>query len=187
MPVPQGNWSTNLSGGSSYGYDLLFIIWLANVIGCVLQALAVRLGVAGGVDLATAVRRNYHPWVSRFLWLVTEAAVSSTDLAEVLGSAIAFYILFGLPLWAGVLLTASDVLLLLTLQGRRTRVIEAVVLALIVVITGSLVFTLVVANAPAAEVALGLLPRGRIFTNKGATRSSVYLRIPCLSEREHWS
>lgn len=169
----QGNWSTNLSGGSTFGYDLLFIVWLANVIGCILQALSVRVGVGGSVDLATAVRLHYHPCVARFLWLITEAAVASTDLAEVLGSAIALNILFGIPQWAGVLVTASDVILLLTLQGRRTRIIEAVVGGLILVITVSLVFTLVQAKAPAGQVALGLLPRARIFTNTGELFNAI--------------
>ena len=130
-----GNWATDLAGGSRYGYTLLFVIMLSNLMAILLQSLALKLGVATERDLAQACRENYSRPTAIFLWVFAEIAIAACDLAEVIGSAIALQLLFHIPLVLGVILTGADVLLLLLLQNRGFRYLEALVLTLIATIT----------------------------------------------------
>ncbi len=120
-----GNWATDLAGGSQFGYLLLSVVLFSNVLAMLLQYLALKLGIATGLDLAQACRAHYSRPVSVALWLFCEVAIVACDLAEVIGSAIALNLLFGLPLVVGVLLTAADVLVILVLQQRGFRYLEA--------------------------------------------------------------
>jgi manganese transport protein len=129
-----GNWATDLAGGSRYGYTLLFVIMLSNLMAILLQSLALKLGIATGRDLAQACRESYSRPTAIFLWIFAEIAIAACDLAEVIGSAIALQLLFHIPLVIGVLLTGADVLLLLLLQNRGFRWLEALVITLIVTI-----------------------------------------------------
>ena len=120
-----GNWATSLAGGSKFGYALLFIALLSNIMAIILQALCARLGVASGRDLAQACRDAFPRWVSCPLWALAELAICATDLAEVIGTAIGLNLLFGIPLEIGVILTALDVFLILWMQKLGFRWIEA--------------------------------------------------------------
>jgi manganese transport protein len=126
-----GNWATDLQAGSRYGYTLLFVIMLSNLLAILLQALALKLGIATGRDLAQACRESYSKPVSVALWLIAEIAIGACDLAEVIGSAIALQLLFHIPLIIGVIITGFDVLLILLLENRGFRYIEALVMVLI--------------------------------------------------------
>ncbi len=130
-----GNWATDIAGGSRYGYSLLFVIMLSNLMAILLQSLALKLGIATGRDLAQACRESYSKPVSLSLWIFAEVAIAACDLAEVIGSAIALQLLFHIPLLLGVLLTGADVLLILLLQNRGFRYLEALVIVLIGTIT----------------------------------------------------
>src|SRR6185436_9137915 len=129
-----GNWATDLAGGAQYGYTLLSVIMISNLMAILLQALAARLGIASGRDLAQACRDSYSWPTTIALWILCEIAIAACDLAEVIGAAIALNLLFGLPLIWGVCLTALDVLIVLFLQHKGFRYVEALVIALIVVI-----------------------------------------------------
>src|SRR5512146_2791889 len=129
-----GNWATDLAGGARFGYTLLSVIMLSNLMAILLQALAARLGIASGRDLAQACRDSYSRPTTYVLWLLCEVAIAACDLAEVVGAAIALNLLFGLPLIWGVCLTALDVLIVLFLQHKGFRYVEALVIALIVMI-----------------------------------------------------
>src|SRR5579871_554666 len=131
-----GNWATDLEGGARFGYRLLWVLVVSNLMAILLQTLAARLGIVAGRDLAQACRESYSRRVSRTLWALCEIAISACDLAEVLGAAIALRLLFGLPLLAGVLVTALDTLLVLWLSRYGIRLIEAVILSLIAIVTG---------------------------------------------------
>src|SRR5579863_7016038 len=126
-----GNWATDLGGGSRFGYTLLSAVMISSLMAIFLQALSAKLGIATGRDLAQACREHYSRRTNTVLWILCEIAIAACDLAEVLGSAVALKLLFGLPLLAGVLLTALDVLIVLALQGRGFRMIEAFVVVLI--------------------------------------------------------
>jgi manganese transport protein len=126
-----GNWATDLAGGSRYGYTLLFVIMLSNLMAILLQSLSLKLGIASERDLAQACRETYSRRTSIALWLFAEIAIAACDLAEVVGSAIALQLLFGIPLIYGVLITGTDVLLILLLQNRGFRYLEALVITLI--------------------------------------------------------
>lgn len=160
-----GNWATDLAGGSAFGYRLLSVILLSNFMAMLLQALAARLGIATGLDLAQACRARYPRAVTIILWLLCEVAIVACDLAEVLGTAIALQLLFHLPLVAGVCLTGFDVLLILGLQRFGFRKLEAFIVALLVVIGGCFVYQLVVARPDLAAIAAGLIPSAAIVTN----------------------
>src|SRR5438477_3184594 len=131
-----GNWATDLAGGARYGYTLLSVIMASNLMAILLQALAARLGIASGRDLAQACRDTYSRPTTIALWLLCEIAIAACDLAEVIGSAIALNLLFHLPLLWGVTLTALDVLIVLFLQHRGFRYVEALVVGLILMIAG---------------------------------------------------
>ncbi len=126
-----GNWATDLAAGSRYGYALLFVVMVSNLMAILLQSLALKLGIATERDLAQMCRENYSRPMSLFLWIGAEIAIAACDLAEVIGSAIALQLLFGIPLIAGIIITSIDVLLILLLQHRGFRYLEAVVMVLI--------------------------------------------------------
>jgi manganese transport protein len=162
-----GNWATDLAGGSKYNFTLLSVIMLSNLMAILLQALAVKLGVAGGRDLAQACRDHFSRPVSFALWLICELAIAACDLAEVIGSAIALNLLFGIPLLAGVCITALDVLIVLFLQNKGFRYIEALVISLIAVIGGCFLWELIASRPNLLGIAGGFLPSPRIITDPG--------------------
>src|SRR5689334_19596443 len=129
-----GNWATDIAGGSKFGYALLWVLLMSNLMALLLQSLSARLGVVRQLDLAQASRNTYHPVVNFCLWILAEIAIAACDLAEVLGMAIGLQLLFGLPLIWGVSLTVLDTLLLLFLQGYGMRKIEAFIIALVGII-----------------------------------------------------
>ncbi|MCG7401776.1 MULTISPECIES: Nramp family divalent metal transporter [Caballeronia] len=171
-----GNWATDIAGGSRFGYTLLAVILLSNLMAILLQALAVRLGVATGRDLAQACRDHYPKPVNFALWLACEAAIVACDLAEVIGTAIALQLLFGIPLIAGALLTALDAFLLLLLINKGFRLLEAFVIALLVVIASCFALQIAAAAPPFAEVLRGFIPSPRIV----ADREMLYVAIGIL-------
>jgi manganese transport protein len=160
-----GNWATDLAGGSRFGYTLLSVILLSNLMAMLLQALALKLGIATGRDLAQACRDHYSRPVSFVLWILCEIAIAACDLAEVIGSAIALNLLFGIPLIWGVCLTAFDVLLILLLQNKGFRWLEAFVIALVVTVGVCFAIELFMAKPAIAEVMRGLVPTTQIVTN----------------------
>ncbi len=160
-----GNWATDLAGGSRFGYTLLSVILISNLMAILLQALALKLGIATGRDLAQACRDHYSRPVSFALWVLCEIAIAACDLAEVIGSAIALNLLFGIPLIWGVCLTALDVLLILLLQHKGFRYLEAFVFSLVATIGVCFAVELVMAQPVIADVARGLMPRTGIVTN----------------------
>ena len=160
-----GNWATDLAGGSAFGYTLLSVILLSNIMAMVLQSLSAKLGIVTGHDLAQACRANYSPVVNFCLWVLCELAIIACDLAEVLGTAIALQLLFGMPLVAGVCLTAFDVLLILALQRFGFRKLEAFIVALLVVIAGCFAYELALAQPSVAAIMGGLIPSTEIVTN----------------------
>jgi manganese transport protein len=160
-----GNWATDLAGGARYGYTLLSVILLSNLMAILLQALAARLGIASGRDLAQACRDNYSRGTTIVLWVLCEIAIAACDLAEVIGSAIALNLLFGLPMTWGVCLTSADVLLVLWLQSRQFRYVEALVVLLIVGIAGSFAVELWLSRPALGGVLAGLWPDSEIVRN----------------------
>src|SRR2546427_5518985 len=160
-----GNWATDLAGGARYGYTLLSVIMMSNLMAILLQALAARLGIASGRDLAQACRDSYSRPAVIGLWIICEIAIAACDLAEVIGAAIALNLLFHLPLIWGVTLTALDVLIVLYMQHRGFRYVEALVVALIVAIAGSFGIELWLAKPDIAAVAVGFIPRIEILRN----------------------
>src|SRR6516225_839106 len=131
-----GNWATDLEGGARFGYALIWVLLMSNLMAVLLQTLAARLGVVTGHDLAQACRAEYSPAVNAVLWVLAEIAITATDLAEILGTIIALKLLFGLPLLWGCLITAFDTFVLLYLQRWGMRQVEAVILALVATIGG---------------------------------------------------
>jgi manganese transport protein len=160
-----GNWATDLAGGSAFGYTLLSVILLSNIMAMVLQALAARLGIVTGLDLAQACREHYSKPVRMALWLLCEVAIVACDLAEVIGTAIALQLLFGIPIVWGVCLTALDVLLILALQQRGFRRLEAFIVALLIIIGGCFAVELALSQPSMAAIASGLVPTSEIVTN----------------------
>lgn len=162
-----GNWATSLAGGSQFGYTLLSIILLSNMMAIVLQALAARLGIATGLDLAQACRAHYPRPVNFILFLACEAAIIACDLAEVIGTAIALKLLFGIPLVAGCVITALDAILILVLMQRGFRWLEAFVIALVVTIMGCFIYEMALAGPSIADIGAGLARSGEIASNSG--------------------
>jgi len=163
-----GNWATDLAAGSSYNYTLLFVVMLSNLLAILLQSLALKLGIATERDLAQACRDHFARPISHALWVLCEIAIAACDLAEVIGSAIALQLLFGIPLLWGVCITGADVLLILLLQGRGFRYVEALIISLIAVI--AVVFGIeVVLSRPelAAIVRWSLVPSPQILADAG--------------------
>jgi manganese transport protein len=171
-----GNWATDIGGGSKFGYTLLSVILISNLMAMFLQALSAKLGIATGRDLAQACREQYSRRTGLFLWVICEIAIAACDLAEVLGSAVALKLLFGLPLLAGVLITAFDVLIVLALQGRGFRLVEAFVVTLIGSIAACFAYEIFFAHPLWREAALGFIPRAEILRN----REMLYIAIGIL-------
>ncbi len=160
-----GNWATSLAGGAKFGYALLTIALLSNIMAVILQSLCARLGVGAGRDLAQACRDAYPRWVSWPLWVSAEIAIVATDLAEVIGTAIGLNLLFGIPLELGVLITAADVFLILALQAYGFRWIEAVVVTMLAVITACFAIQIAMADPDWGAVIRGFAPTTEIVTN----------------------
>ena len=171
-----GNWATDLGGGSRYGYTLLSAVLISSLMAIFLQALSAKLGIATGRDLAQACREHYSRRTTAVLWVLCEIAIAACDLAEVLGSAVALKLLFGLPLLAGVLLTGFDVLLVLALQGRGFRVLETLVITLIMTIGACFAYEIFFARPLWIEAARGFLPTAQILKD----REMLYLAIGIL-------
>jgi manganese transport protein len=160
-----GNWATDLAGGSRFGYTLLSVILLSNLMAILLQALAARLGIVTDRDLAQACRATYSRSVNLVLWLACEAAIIACDLAEVIGTAIALKLLFGIPLIGGALIAALDAFLLLLLMNKGFRFLEAFVIALLIVIAVCFGIQIVAAAPPVAAMLASFVPSTEIFTN----------------------
>jgi manganese transport protein len=171
-----GNWATDLGGGSKFGYTLLSVILISSLMAMFLQALSAKLGIATGRDLAQACREHYSRRTSLFLWVICEIAIAACDLAEVLGSAVALKLLFGMPLLAGVLITGLDVLLVLALQGQGFRLVEAFVVTLIASVAACFAYEIFFAHPLWREAAIGFIPRAEILRN----REMLYIAIGIL-------
>jgi len=161
-----GNWATDLQGGSRFGYKLLSVVLISNLMAILLQALCARLGIGTGRDLAQACRDHYSPRASLALWFLCEVAICACDLAEVLGSAIALKLLFGIPLLAGVCITAFDVLAVMYLQNKGFRYIETLVVVLILTIGGCFLAEILFSKPHLGAVLGGFVPRTEILRNK---------------------
>jgi manganese transport protein len=162
-----GNWATDLAGGSQFGYALLWVILLSNLMAILFQHLCVRLNVATGLDLAQACRERYAPWVAKGLWFFAQVGIVAMDLAELLGSAIALQILFGVPLFFGAIITALDVLVLLALTRLGYRWLEALVAVLVLTIAACIGVELLLAKPAIAELVKGFVPTTEVLTRPG--------------------
>ncbi len=171
-----GNWATSLAGGSKFGYALLTVALLSNLMAIVLQSLCTRLGVGAGRDLAQACRDSYPRWASFPLWLSAEIAITATDLAEVIGTAIGLNLLFQIPLTIGVIITALDVFLILALQAFGFRWIEAFVVAMLGVIASCFAVQIALADPEWGAVLRGFVPQTDLFAN----REMLYLALGIL-------
>lgn len=160
-----GNWATDIAGGSLFGNTLLSVIMISNLIAILLQALAGKLGIVTGRDLAQACRNHYTKPVTMSLWILCELAIAATDLAEVIGSAIALNLLFGIPLLYGVILTAFDVLLVLLLQNKGFRYIESIVISLIMIIGISFAIEIFLSRPEISGIVRGFVPSAQIMAN----------------------
>ncbi|MFN2507296.1 MAG: Nramp family divalent metal transporter [Chthoniobacterales bacterium] len=160
-----GNWATDLAGGSKYNYTLLSVIMISNFMAILLQSLSLKLGIATGRDLAQACRDHYSKPVSFCLWIVCELAIAACDLAEVIGSAIAFNLLFGIPLIWGVCITALDVLVILLLQNKGFRYTEALVIALVGTIGICFGLEIIFSRPDLIGIAKGFIPSPQIVVN----------------------
>jgi manganese transport protein len=171
-----GNWATDLAGGSRFGYTLLSVILISNLMAVLLQGLSSKLGIVTGRDLAQACRDHFSTPVVWALWILCEIAIAACDLAEVIGSAIALNLLFGLALPVGVAITGLDVLLLLYLQNKGVRILEALVITLVMTVGICFAFELFLARPDMAGVMSGFIPRADIV----ADREKLYIAIGIL-------
>src|SRR5207237_505178 len=162
-----GNWATDLAGGAQFGYLLISVILISNLVAILLQHLALKLGIATGRDLAQACRDHYSRPVSFLLWVICELAIAACDLAEIIGSAIALNLLFGMPLLVGVCVTGLDVLIVLFLQNKGFRYIEALVITLILVIAGCFTLEIIISRPDLLGVARGFVPSTQIISDPG--------------------
>jgi manganese transport protein len=162
-----GNWATDLAGGSKYNYTLLSVIMLSNLMAILLQGLSLKLGIVTGRDLAQACRDHFNRPMSYFLWVICEIAIAACDLAEIIGSAIALNLLFKMPLLVGVCVTSLDVLIVLFLQNKGFRYIEALVITLIAVIGGCFAWELIASRPDMVGIAKGFIPSPQIVSDPG--------------------
>ncbi len=153
-----GNWATDIAGGSMFGYQLLWVLLMSNLIALLLQSLSARLGIVRGLDLAQASRKIYAPWVNYPLYIIAEIAIAACDLAEIIGMAIGLQLLFDLPLVVGISITVFDTLLLLFLMNKGIKILERFIISLIFVIGVSFLMELFIASPDVVEVSKGLLP-----------------------------
>src|SRR6059036_2028644 len=161
-----GNWATDLAGGARFGYSLLCVIMISNLMAILLQHLCIKLGVATGRDLAQACRDHYSKPTVIFLWILCEIAIAACDLAEVVGSAIALQLLFGIPLVWGCVITAADVLAVLYLQYKGFRYMEALVITLIATIGSCFAAELFFAKPSLTGVMLGFVPTANLLKDR---------------------
>jgi len=168
-----GNWATDIEAGSRFGYGLLFVVLLASLAAMLLQTLCVRLGLVAQRDLAQLCRQRYSPAVNRFLWIGAELAIVACDLAEVLGSALALHLLFGVSIPVGIGITAFDTVLVLGLQGAGFRRVEAIVLGLVGTIAACFIVELAYSQPIWSQVAIGFVPSLERLQQPGA----LYLAI----------
>jgi manganese transport protein len=168
-----GNWATDIAAGSGYGFDLLFVVAGASLAAILLQSLALRLGMASGLDLAQACRRRYGRIPNLTLWALAEIAILATDVAEVLGGALAIKLLLGLPLWAGIILTAFDMLIVVGLKGRGFRQVEAIVAGLVGTIALCFLIELLIVPPDMAALAAGLVPDLGRLSQPGALAVAI--------------
>jgi manganese transport protein len=171
-----GNWATDLAGGSQFGYTLLTVILISNLMAILLQGLSSKLGIVTGRDLAQACRDHYSTPVVWFLWIICELAIAACDLAEVIGSAIALNLLFGIPLPMGIGITALDVLIVLYLQNKGFRVLEALVITLVATVGVCFLFEIILSKPPIAEVLKGFIPTTQVISNP----SMLYVAVGIL-------
>jgi manganese transport protein len=171
-----GNWATDLAGGSRFGYTLLSVILLSNLMAILLQGLSAKLGIVTGRDLAQACRDHYSKPVAFAQWILCEIAIAACDLAEVIGSAIGLNLLFGIPLPWGIAITALDVLLILYLQNKGFRLVEALVVTLIATIAVCFLFEILISKPELAGILSGFVPRKSIIEN----REQLYIAIGIL-------
>jgi len=171
-----GNWATSIAGGSAFGYTLLSVIMISSLMAILFQALAAKLGIATGRDLAQAVRDHYSRPVVIFHWVICEIAIAACDLAEVIGSAIALQLLFRVPLALGVLLTGLDVLLVLLLQNRGFRLVEALVVSLIATMGAAFLFEIILSRPDMGAALRAFIPSPAIVAN----RDMLYIAIGIL-------
>jgi len=153
-----GNWATDIAGGSKFGYSLIWVLLMSNIMALLLQSLSARLGVVRQLDLAQASRKTYNPVINFTLWVMAEIAIAACDLAEVLGMAIGLKLLFGLPLIWGVSITVLDTLLLLLLQSYGMRKIELFIISLVAIIGTSFLVEMIFAQPNLSELAAGFIP-----------------------------
>src|SRR6266498_3433032 len=171
-----GNWATDLAGGSKFGYALLSVILISNLLAILLQGLASKLGIVTGRDLAQACRDHYSRPASIGLWVICEIAIAACDLAEVIGSAIALNLLFRIPLPWGIAITALDVLVVLFLQHKGFRLLEALVVTLIATIAGCFLFEIILSRPDLRGVVTGFAPDPSILQD----RDKLYIAIGIL-------
>jgi manganese transport protein len=171
-----GNWATDLAGGSKFGYTLLSVILASNLMAILLQGLASKLGIVTGRDLAQACRDNYSKPVGVLLWIACEIAIAACDLAEVIGSAIALNLLFHIPIAVGIVITSADVLIVLYLQNKGFRLLEALVIALIATVGVCFLFEIILSQPPLAGVLRGFLPSTEIVRDP----SMLYIAVGIL-------
>jgi manganese transport protein len=174
-----GNWGTDIEAGAKYGYRLMWVLLMSNLMAVLLQTLSTRLGVVTGRDLAQACRESYPRPTAFLLWVLCEIAIAACDLAEVIGTVIALKLLFGMPYLVGLLVAAADTFLLLALQRRGVRLLELVTLALIAVIAGSFCIEIFLARPDWAEVVRGFVP-GLDRSSPESFRGSLYVAIGIL-------
>jgi manganese transport protein len=160
-----GNWATDIAGGAKFGYTLLAVIFISNIFAMILQHLSLKLGIVAERDLAQACRDNYSKPVSMALWVLCEIAIAACDLAEVIGSAIALNLLFGIPLAVGVVITVLDVLVILFFQYKGFRYIESLVAGLITIIFACFAYEIIASKPEVAAMLTGLIPTPQIVTN----------------------
>lgn len=171
-----GNWATDIAGGAKFGYTLLAVILISNIFAIFLQHLAVKLGVVAERDLAQACRDHFGPKTNFILWLFCEIAIAAMDLAEVIGTAIALNLLFGIPLTWGVIITIVDVFIILLLQARGFRWLESIVAGLISIILMCFIYEIIISKPDLFPILSGLVPQKEIVTNP----SMLYIAIGIL-------
>lgn len=171
-----GNWATDIAGGAQFGYTLLAVILISNFFAMILQHLSLKLGIVAERDLAQACRDHFNPKTNFVLWIFCEIAIAACDLAEVLGTAIALNLLFGIPLSVGVVITIVDVFLILLLQSRGFRWIESIVAGLIFIILGCFVYEIIISKPDVFPILSSLIPQKEIVTNP----SMLYIAIGIL-------
>lgn len=168
-----GNWITSIAGGAQFKYTLLSVVLISSLIAMLLQAMAAKLGIVTGKDLAQMIRENTSKTMGIVLWVITELAIMATDIAEIIGSAIAIELLFKIPLIVGIIITAADVLILLLLMKLGFRKIEAIVATLVIVIVLVFAYEVFLARPEFNQILAGYVPSSSILTNK----SMLYLSL----------